>query len=144
VSYEAELGKPFTEAIRQQRLVLPRCEQCGQFHWYPLRLCPHCQADRIGWPDVAPHGVVYTFTTVRHPFSPGDKGRVPYNVALIELPAAPGVRLISELIVRSGGAFQIGTPVSAVFDAAGKHPRVLFTPSDASPDAEGRPVGDSP
>ena len=130
------------DGIRQQCLVLPRCEDCGRFHWYPLRRCPYCHSTLIAWPNVAPHGLVYTFTTVRHAFSQADHDRIPYVVALIELPDAPGVRLISEIVVRAGHPLRIGAPVSAVFESSGKEPRVLFTPSNSLPVATSLNSGD--
>jgi uncharacterized OB-fold protein len=131
--YEAELAKPFENGIREQRLVLPRCADCGHFHWYPMRLCPHCLSSEIVWHGVDPKGTIFTHTTVRHAFSSSrDESQTPYDVALVELPGARGVRLVAEVVGASKNTIAIGMPVTAVFEATGERPRIAFTPSDVA------------
>ena len=42
-------AKPFWEACRAEKLMLPRCEECGHVFFYPRILCPRCHSRRIGW-----------------------------------------------------------------------------------------------
>ena len=32
--------KPFWDAARDQRLVIPKCRSCGKYHFYPRESCP--------------------------------------------------------------------------------------------------------
>ena len=35
---------PYWEAARTERLVMPRCDDCGRYHFYPRTLCPQCSS----------------------------------------------------------------------------------------------------
>ena len=48
--------RPFWDAAREHRLSIPRCRACGQHHFYPRELCPHCHSDDIEWTDVSGRG----------------------------------------------------------------------------------------
>jgi uncharacterized OB-fold protein len=74
------------------------CLDCGSFHWYPASSCPFCGGDRIDWKRLSGRGTLYSYTVVHHAFSPLMKDRIPYIVGLIDLPDAPGVRLVTDLI----------------------------------------------
>jgi uncharacterized OB-fold protein len=124
LTYEASLGEPFKNGIRAGKLRLPRCTDCGRFHWQPMRRCPHCRSDAIAWCDVDPGGVIFTHTTVRHAFGGELVQSVPYTVALIEIAAAPGVRLVAELA--GDTAVAIGDAVEPVFESSGQEPRLLY------------------
>ena len=42
-------AKPFWDGCRTEKLMLPRCEECGHVFFYPRILCPRCHSRRIGW-----------------------------------------------------------------------------------------------
>jgi len=119
---------PFWEGLRAQRLSFPRCEDCGRFHWYPMRLCPHCKSPRIAWTAVEGEGTLYSFTIVRYPFTPDYKDKVPYVVALVEFPDAPGVRLITDLVDVPHERIRIGMRVKPILPPTNEaYPTALFT-----------------
>lgn len=87
---------PFFEEASVGRLSFPRCADCGRFHWYPMKLCPHCRSRALSWQPVEPTGRLYSWTRVDFAF---DRSLdVPYFVGLLEFDGAPGVRLITNLI----------------------------------------------
>jgi uncharacterized OB-fold protein len=119
---------PFWEGLRAGRISFPKCESCGRFHWYPMKRCPHCKSDRIAWAAVKGDGTLYTFTIVRFPFSPEFRDKLPYVVALVEFPDAPGVRLITELVDVPHEAIRIGMQVKPIPPRADNaYPTVTFT-----------------
>jgi uncharacterized OB-fold protein len=130
MQHEDELAQPFLDGLRGGRLSLPHCRDCGRFHWQPMSRCPHCRSTAVAWVDVDPVGVVFTHSTVRHRFGKGNR-TVPYSVALIELPAALGVRLIAE--IEGVDTVSIGTSVMPVFRADETHPRLLYKALEVSP-----------
>lgn len=136
MSYEIALGEAFEAGLSQGRLTLPRCSECGRFHWYPLRRCPHCRSASVAWEDVDPAGTVFTVTTVRHVFSQDMEQDVPYIVALIELAAAPGVRLVAEIEGTKTPA--IGDAVWPVFRKSRGKSRLLYTGAASGGGEEGR------
>lgn len=125
MNYEAALGEPFQSGLSQGKLTLPRCSECGRFHWYPMRRCPHCRSASIAWEEVDPAGTVFTVTTVRHAFSENLEQDVPYTVGIVELQAAPGVRLVAEIAGDEMPA--IGDAVQPAFRQDGGKPRLLYT-----------------
>jgi uncharacterized OB-fold protein len=126
---------PFRAGLLRHELQFPFCRQCERFHWYPMQRCPHCQNPDYDWQVItspghtAAQGHVFSWTTVRHPFSPEWRERVPYIVALLEFDAVPGVRLISNLIDVEPDDVTIGMAVHPVFLLTEpEHPKVVFQP----------------
>lgn len=91
------IAAPFWEAARDGRCVLPRCSRCGRWLWYPDAAGPDCPGASIEWAEIDGRGTVYSFTIVRRSFLPDQRGRAPYAVVLVDLDAAPGVRLVGNL-----------------------------------------------
>jgi len=121
---------PFFDHAERGVLAFPYCPACSRFHWYPMKRCPHCQADAIEWRPVDGRGRLYSWTDVRHPF--GMRPKPPYIVALVEFDDAPGVRLITNLRAVSEATLRIGAAVRAVLPRRSGDPDdiVLFEPFD--------------
>ena len=117
----------FFEAARQGALAFPRCGDCGRFHWYPMKACPHCRSRQIGWQKVEGTGTVFSWTVVRHAFDPAYKDRLPYIIALLEFDDAPGIRLVTN-IEAAPEEVAIGDRMWPHFHASGK---VTFQPAAA-------------
>ncbi|MBX3596889.1 MAG: OB-fold domain-containing protein [Rhizobiaceae bacterium] len=120
---------PFWESVGRSRLSFPRCTECGEFHWYPMVRCPHCQSSAVEWSDVEPEGELYSYTKVCHPFGDKLKEKVPYFVALVTFAGAPGIRLVTNLVEVDEDKLRIGMPVKAVFSGAdGENASIAFRP----------------
>lgn len=111
--------RPWWDAAAEHRLVVQRCDACGTARHPPSPVCPTCAATGVRWDDVAPRGVVYTFTVVRQPFLPGTEDVVPYVVAAVELDDAPGVRLFTNVVGPDALDVAIGDAVDIVFEDMG-------------------------
>jgi hypothetical protein len=59
---------------------------------------------------------------VHHPFVPGLKDRGPYDVAVVVLDDAPGVRLVTNVVDATPATLRIGAPVDLVWEEAGVIP----------------------
>ena len=117
----------FFENARQGRLAFPKCRTCGQFHWYPMPVCPHCYEDQIFWQPVAGTGEIFSYTHVRHPFDKSRRDALPYTVALISFPDAPGVNFITNIIDAAEADITIEGKVNPVFSTSKTdEPIVLF------------------
>lgn len=108
------LTEPFWNGCRAHRLVMPRCRACGQFHYPPGSVCPHCLEEQLDWQEVSGRGTVVSWVVYHHVYHPGFAAEVPYNVAVIEL--AEGPRLISNVVGCPPSALAVGMPVEVVFD----------------------------
>lgn len=105
----------FGEHVRAGHLAFPHCLGCGQFHWYPMPRCPHCQGRDVEWRRVSGRGELVSFTRVLHAFDSSRADRLPYVVALVRFADAPGVNLISNIVGSDKREPEIGRPVKPVF-----------------------------
>jgi uncharacterized OB-fold protein len=108
--------QPFWDAAREGRLAAPRCASCGSFRMPPTPFCPHCRSQEIDWVTLSGKGVLYSYTTVARAIVPEAADHVPYVAAVIELPDAGGVRLVSNMVECEIEQLAIGMPVTVLFD----------------------------
>ena len=118
----------FWDSLRARKISFPCCQSCGEVHWYPMALCPHCYSDKLGWRAIAGEGSLYSWTTVLRTMSPDMPA--PYTVALVEFAEVPGVRLISNVIEVAPEKLSFGMRLEPVFVVeAEEMPLVRFRPS---------------
>lgn len=89
--------QPFWDGSAKGKLLLPRCSSCHRCRWPPGPFCPYCQSQQIEW---VPAGVarLYSFTIVRDQLAKDAAESAPRVPALIEFPAADGVRLVAAIV----------------------------------------------
>lgn len=104
--------EPFWEAAKQHRLVAPRCADCGAFRLPPSPFCGNCQSKRIDWTHLSGRATVYSFSIVRG--FPGQPDLV-IVAAVLELPDAPGARLVSSIVEVDPADVSIGVEVEVLF-----------------------------
>lgn len=104
---------PYWAAAQERRLVMPHCNDCGRYHFYPHPLCPYCSSARLEWREVSGRGTLYSFTVVHRAPSPAFAAEVPYVVAVVEL--AEGPRLMSNLAGCAPEQARIGMPLKVAF-----------------------------
>jgi uncharacterized protein len=104
---------PYWAAAREQRLVMPRCRDCGHFHFYPRTLCPKCSSANLEWTECSGDGAVYSFTVIHRAPSPAFAAAVPYVVAAVKL--AEGPHLMTNITGCAPAAVRIGMPVRVAF-----------------------------
>lgn len=109
--------RPFWEATGHRRLVLPRCDDCGTFIWYPRAVCPACHSTATTWVECSGRGRVYSFTTTRR--TAGRWGEVtPYVLAYVELDEGP--RIMTNVVECDPAEVRIDLPVEVRFDDTGE------------------------
>jgi uncharacterized protein len=118
------------EGLRAGEIRFPRCRTCGRVHWYPMKRCPHCLSDEIGWMAVEGPGRLHSWTVVRRAFSPDFVDKIPYIVGLVEFDEVPGTRLITNVVDCNPEDLAIGMALEPVFETqlAGQA-KVLFRPA---------------
>jgi uncharacterized OB-fold protein len=97
----------FWAGLRERRLLIQRCGDCGSLRYPPRPMCPTCTSLSWNPVDSSGRGTVYSFVMPQHPRYPWHD--YPYIVALIEL--EEGVRLVSNLAGIDPGQVTIGMPV---------------------------------
>ncbi|HEY5680397.1 MAG TPA: OB-fold domain-containing protein [Pseudomonadales bacterium] len=110
------LDRPYWDGLREDRLMLQRCAQCGGWQWGPEWICHHCLGFELAFEAVTPRGIVYSYERVWHPVHPALAEQGPYLVVLVEIPQADGVRLVGNLLGDPLQDVEIGSAVEAVFE----------------------------
>lgn len=109
-----ETNNPLTDgfwaATRDHRLVVQRCDTCGELRWPPTPGCASCQSARWGWEDVATTGTLWSYAVYHRAFGPITE--VPYTVGIIEI--AGGLTMIG--LMAGDGPWRIGQRTYAVFE----------------------------
>ena len=102
--------------LKQGKLMLPKCEDCGKPFFYPRVLCPFCQSRHIGWIQASGRGKLYSFEIAHQNFNPAYKIKPPYIFAMVELEEGP--RMMSNLInIEPDPAhIQCDMPVEVVYE----------------------------
>jgi len=114
---------PFWQAADAGRLLLKKCNACGQAHHYPRDLCPFCLGEDTAWIEAAGTGTVYSFSTM-------GQGEQAYTLAFVTL--AEGLTLMTNLVDCDPARVAIGDAVRVVFKPSeGGHAVPMFTPVEA-------------
>lgn len=107
-------AKPFWDAAQQERLIIQKCNSCGEHVFYPRIACPHCSADELEWVEVSGKGTVYSFTVVEANAPSAFLGDMPYVVAVIRL--QEGVQMLSNVIGCDPHSVVCDMPVEVTFE----------------------------
>jgi len=107
-------SKPFWDAAREHRLLLPRCNACGQFWFPPSQRCAHCLAADFTWAEATGRGRIYSFVVFHRVYHPAFESDVPYVVAIVELDEGP--RLLSNIVGMNPDDVRCDMRVQVVFE----------------------------
>jgi uncharacterized protein len=111
----------FWAAAREGKLMLKRCTQCGELHYYPRTICPQCFSDRTEWIEAKGNGTIYTYSIMR-------RVQQPYAIAYVTLDE--GVTLMSNIVDHDLDDLRIGQRVKLVFkESKSGQPVAMFTPA---------------
>lgn len=108
------ISKPFWDGLREERLLIQRCRECGSLQHYPRPHCIRCLSLDLEWTQASGRGTVYSYTIVRRAANPAFAEDVPYVLAVIELEEGP--HLSGNVVGVPPEEVRIGMPVEAVFD----------------------------
>jgi uncharacterized OB-fold protein len=104
--------EPFWVAAKDRRLVAPQCADCQTFRLPPTPFCPNCQSNNVNWVELSGRATVYSFAVV-HGF-PGMPNLV-LVPAVLDLPDAPGARLVSNIVDVDPADVAIGMSLTVDF-----------------------------
>jgi uncharacterized OB-fold protein len=121
-----EENDAFWQGARVGELRVQRCRDTGRLIFPPRLLSPWGRHRTPEWVAVSGRGAIWSYVVPHPPLLPYFSQRAPYNVILVALEEDPSIRLVGNLIARSGGevneidpaTIEIGAPVRVVFDTA--------------------------
>lgn len=103
----------YWQAAADERLMLRKCDDCGEVHFMPRLLCPQCWSDKLSWFEATGRGSVHSFTVIRRASDPAFAHLCPYVVALIELEEGP--RMMANILGEDALKTKIGKAVTVAF-----------------------------
>ncbi len=106
-----EESKYFWDATAQGKLLLKKCNDCGEFHYYPRTICPFCMSDSTAWVESSGRGTVYTFSISR---------RTPVQYCLAYVTLEEGVTMMTNIIKTDFDDISIGMDVEVSFVDTGE------------------------
>ncbi len=103
---------PFWDGVKEKRLLLQRCKQCGAWLNPPRPMCPKCQSTEAEWVESSGKGKIYSWVTYNE--APDPAFKTPYAAVLIEMDEGP--RMVSNLVDVKPEDIRIGMSVELTFE----------------------------
>ena len=120
--------QPFWDAARAGRLLVKRCADCGEAHFYPRPFCPHCWSEQVDWEQASGRATLYTWSIVRSNDLPPFPERVPYVAAIVDLDEGP--RMMTNVVDCDFDRLEVGMNLSADFRDVGDDVTIpVFVPA---------------
>jgi uncharacterized protein len=107
------LTSPYWDGLRDGRLMLQGCEECGRAQHYPRVICRFCGSTSLHWHQARGSGTVFAGTRVERVVKPALKDRVPFTIVIVRLAEGP---MVMAVLDESRGAARSGDEVEIAFD----------------------------
>jgi uncharacterized OB-fold protein len=112
-------GKVYFDAANEGKLLVRKCADCGEFHFYPRVLCPFCFSDKTEWVQASGKGVIYSYSIMR-------VAAPPFAIAYVTL--EEGVTMMTHIVDSDFEQLNVGQPVRLVFRPTKGGPQIpMFT-----------------
>jgi len=99
--------EPYFQAAAEGKLLIKKCNACGEVHHYPRALCPFCFSEKVEWVQAKGTGEIYTYSVTRR------GGPVPYCIAYLTLDEGP--KMMTNIVDTDLDTIKIGQKVKVVF-----------------------------
>ena len=106
------------KACQEERLTVQRCTECGTLRHPPMPICAACRSWSFDWMPVSGRGKIFSFTVAYRASHPAVVDSLPYNIVVVELDDAPGIRFVSNVVNCEPEKIAIGMPVEVVWEKA--------------------------
>jgi uncharacterized OB-fold protein len=108
-----DFTEAFWRAAQHGELLIRRCDECGEAHYYPRPFCPRCWSSNVRWEPASGRAVLYTYSTVYENDLPPFAEQVPYVAAVVDLDEGP--RMSTQVVDCDAADLRIGLPLQVVF-----------------------------
>ena len=108
------LTAPYFAGAARGELVIPRCESCNEYVWYPQERCPHDEGELM-WVPVSGRGTLFSWAVVHRAFLSAFADKVPFVTALVAIDEDPSVRLCTYIVDADPSQLAADAPVVATF-----------------------------
>ncbi len=106
-------SQPYWDGMKERRLMLQQCADCGTIRHYPRPVCGACYSMNVEWIEASRRGTVHSWSVSHHAFHPSFKAELPTTYVTVDL--EEGVRLVG--VLRDPDAtLYLGMPVEVRFE----------------------------
>ena len=102
------------DAAAEGRLLVVRCEACGEAHYYPRPFCPRCGDEAVHWEAVSGRATLYTWSVVHQNDLPPFRDKVPYVAAVVDLDEGP--RMMTNVVIDDPAGLRVGMALVVDFE----------------------------
>lgn len=106
-----EESQPYWDATAEGKLLIKKCADCGEFHFYPRTICPFCMSDNTQWHQSSGKGKVYSYSVMH-------RSPVKYCIAYVTL--EEGVTMMTNIIDVDFEKIKIDMDVQVAFVDTGE------------------------
>ena len=106
--------QPWWDACREGRLLIKRCRDCGEPHFYPRPFCPKCWSDAVEWEEASGRATLYTWSVVHRNDLPPWGDKVPYVAAVVDLEEGP--RMMTNVVNCDADELKVGMTLQVTFE----------------------------
>jgi uncharacterized OB-fold protein/acyl dehydratase len=100
------------QGVANEKLLIQKCESCGELRHPPRPMCPHCQSLEWGSIEASGKATVHSYVLMYYPEFPPFE--YPHAVGVFDL--EEGTRFVSNLVTDDLDAIEIGMPVELYFE----------------------------
>jgi hypothetical protein len=116
------------DATAEGRLLVVRCAECQELHYYPRPFCPRCGGDDVSWEEVSGDATLYTWSVVHQNDLPPFGEKVPYVAAVVDLVEGP--RMMTNVVGCEFEDLRVGMALHVEFEDNGEgHKLPVFRPA---------------
>ena len=105
-------SEPYWNALKEERLLVQRCRDCGETQLYFRAVCRSCWSRDVEEVEASGKGTVYSYSISYSVGDPALKAELPYAIVMVDL--EEGARVLSRLD-GDPDAVRIGDAVVATF-----------------------------
>lgn len=109
-------SQPYWDGLKEHKLKLQKCANCGKVRHYPRPVCDSCWSMEVDWIEASGKGTVHSWTVSYHAFLPAYKKELPIILVTVDL--AEGVRMNSQLKGAKPEDLKLGMPVEVIYEDA--------------------------
>jgi hypothetical protein len=103
-----EVSRFFWDGVREHKLLILRCDQCGKFVHWPRDVCKFCLATHLTPREVSGRAALETWTEPYQSPHPWFQHRVPFILAVVELPEQEDLKLVTNIVDCAADDLRIG------------------------------------
>lgn len=96
----------YWEATKNKSLLVKKCLDCGEVHFYPRAICPHCSSSNTDWVEASGKGRIYSFSVMR-------RAPIPYAMAYVTI--EEGVTMMTNIVECDFDSLRVNDEVEVVY-----------------------------